>query len=267
MTRLIPIVVLALTSMGSLVAREKQQAPSEHTREPTATAGVSNIFGKTEHYGKIGSTRYSYLPGSILVSRGFPPPQPCDVYADNFGPETQTWPCVSPIVIAVGPRKPYLLTSQNEGVLFDLDANGTLEQVAWTDRTSDTAFLAIDWNDNGTIDDGHELICEKTLPNQPHGFAALATWSKLAHDGWVQEFIDRRDHVYSRFLLWQDRNHNGMSERGELQPFSSRFKAISMAYVEKVTYDQFGNKFAVEGRAVRHDGTFDVICDVFLSAR
>jgi len=50
------------------------------------------------------------------------------------------------------------LTTREAGVLFDLNGDGRLEQVAWTTPDTATAFLAIDRNGNGTIDSGQESL-------------------------------------------------------------------------------------------------------------
>jgi hypothetical protein len=65
-------------------------------------------------------------------------------------------------------------------VRFDLDADGIPEQVAWTRPDSEDAFLALDRNGNGLIDDGTELFDNHTpaRPDLPgittaNGFEAL----------------------------------------------------------------------------------------------
>ncbi len=70
------------------------------------------------------------------------------------------------ILIATGPTHPYKLTSVENGVSFDIDADGTPQQTAWTAPEDDSAFLAIDRNGNGTIDDGSELFGDHTLPGR-----------------------------------------------------------------------------------------------------
>ena len=63
----------------------------------------------------------------------------------------------SPIIVDTG-RDGYELTSLDNGVRFDLNADGVPELVAWTRRNSDDEFLAMDRNGNGRIDSGAELF-------------------------------------------------------------------------------------------------------------
>jgi hypothetical protein len=64
----------------------------------------------------------------------------------------------SPIVIDVDHRRGFRFTSAEDGVLFDVDADGELEAVAWTEPGPGDAFLTLDRNDNGTVDSGSELF-------------------------------------------------------------------------------------------------------------
>jgi hypothetical protein len=74
---------------------------------------------------------------------------------------------------------------------FDLDANGTTEQISWVQPGS--GFLALDKNGNGVIDDGSELFGAQT----GNGFAELAAYDD-DRNGW----IDEADAVYSRLQVW-----------------------------------------------------------------
>lgn len=75
----------------------------------------------------------------------------------------------SPIVISL--QGDYRLTSMLDGVMFDIDADGTTEQVSWTALGSDVAFLALDRNGNRRIDGGAELFGDAAAAN---GWVALA---------------------------------------------------------------------------------------------
>lgn len=170
--------------------------------------------------------------------------------------------CVSPIIIDVG-RNGYRLTDSRGGVLFDLDADGIPEQVSWTHQDSDEAFLAMDRNGNGRIDDGSELFGNNT-PVFPgvrtltarNGFEALGFLESPDYGiSQADETIDARDQVFGRLLLWTDRNHNGVSEPDELQPLSeSEIRGLGIAYSENGRRDEHGNLFRQKGTVLYENG-------------
>jgi hypothetical protein len=157
--------------------------------------------------------------------------------------------CISPIVIDVAGNG-FNLTNAGNGVRFDITGDGVPLQISWTSANSDDAWLAIDRNGNGTIDDGGELFGSSSP--QPYlsegesknGFRALVMLDKLEYGGNGDGQIDSRDAVFFKLKLWQDRNHNGVSEAEELQSLGdSEIRIIELQYRESKRQDEHGNWF------------------------
>ena len=163
-------------------------------------------------------------------------------------------------------RDGFSLTGQPHGVQFDIDGDGRLQQISWTSSGSDDAWLVLDRNGNGIIDNGKELFGNFTpQPDSPapNGFLVLAEFDLPKNGGNADGVIDAKDAVFSRLRLWADVNHNAISDPGELHTLSeSGITAIHLGFRESRFTDVYGNRFMyrtkVEGRVGRW------VYDVFL---
>jgi hypothetical protein len=157
---------------------------------------------------------------------------------------------VSPILIDVSGNG-FALTDAAHGVPFNFNGDGIIKgKVSWTAANTDDTWLSLDRNANGKIDNGQELFGNATSQPVPpegeqrHGFLALAEYDKTANGGNGDGEISTQDAIFNRLRLWQDTNHNGISETNELHVLNELgLSKIELDYRESKKTDEFGNQF------------------------
>ena len=181
------------------------------------------------------------------------PPTRCFVYCDQgyYADPNNNCECtpLSPIVIDVAGNG-FSLTNAAAGVNFDLSSDSIAEHLSWTASGSDDAWLALDRNGNGRVDNGQELFGNFTPQPAPpaggerNGFLALAEYDKPVQGGNGDGLIKKTDAIFSSLRLWQDTNHNGISEPAELHTLKDLgLKTLDLDYKQSRRTDQYGNQF------------------------
>jgi len=236
---------------------------AEEVIVPSPTCISSNNCQAQNFYGS---------PGSEPDFCGYPSTSGCPDYLISVSGSNGSCCTVaySPILIDVS-GSGVELTDAAHGVPFDIWAAGVQVRVGWTNPRSENAWLVLDRNENGRIDDSTELFGNRTAQassNDRNGFRALAEFDKPANGGNGDGVIDSSDAVYSKLRLWQDKNHNGISEANELHTLAaSGIKSIALNVQELRKKDEYGNEFRFRAKvtfADRSDGGGRWAYDVFL---
>ena len=148
-----------------------------------------------------------------------------------------------------------------------------LESHAVTD-IGKTGYWNISWPD-GNFDG--LTVTGNAAPQPPvspvelkNGFRALREFDKAANGGNGDGIIDVRDSIFSSLRLWQDRNHNGISELSELCSLPQLgLAAIDLDYKLSERRDGNNNTFRYRAKVTDIHGNQmgRWVYDVFLDAR
>jgi hypothetical protein len=148
------------------------------------------------------------------------------------------------------------LSSVENGVYFDMDADGARDKTAWV--SGGDALLALDRNGNGRIDDGSELFGEQN--GATDGFAELARFDQ---DG--SGSIDAKDNIFnSLILLHADGGMSRLRDEG-ITGIKLDIAIGLKAPAEQQRLD--GGVIASQSEFTRTDGSRGTVADVLFDVK
>ncbi|MEM7701534.1 MAG: calcium-binding protein [Pseudomonadota bacterium] len=149
-----------------------------------------------------------------------------------------------------------MLATNDASVFFDFAADGFAERTGWIG--SGEAFLAIDHNGDGIINDGTELFGNDITD----GFDVL-----VQYDTNTDGLIDINDAQFGDLLLWTDANLDGVSTSDELQSLSDAgLVSLSLTTTPVEAFNQ-GNWVANQSSVEFSDGSTAVSQTVYFNTR
>lgn len=162
----------------------------------------------------------------------------------------------SPLIFDLDNTGTIITTDVANGVAFDLDADGFVERRGWTFGASSAAFLFLDQNGNGRVDDGRELFGNATLlpdgTTADNGFEALAVYGRTEFGGNGDPYITAEDSVWSTLRLWIDWSHDGISDSIEISTLDDwSIVRIDLTYKLTPFVDGVGNAHKFSGGFLR----------------
>lgn len=169
---------------------------------------------------------------------------------------------MKPVVVDLdGDNQIELIGLDEAGVLFDLDEDGFAEAMAWV--SPEDGLLAYDMGGDGKITGAREIAFSLWSARQgATDLEGLAEAFDSNHDG----VLNAADAEWSKFGVWQDADHDGVTDAGE-------FKGLAELGITSITVTSNGQQSTSQGNTVfgtasftKADGSTGIVGDVDLDA-
>lgn len=160
---------------------------------------------------------------------------------------------VDPLIVNFGAAS---ASVTQEKYQFDIDANGTLDQISFAGLGS--GFLALDLNKDGMINDGKELFG----PNSGNGFSDLANYD-TDNNGW----IDENDTIYEKLRIWTKdaKGNDHLFALGEKGIGAIYLGNVNTSFALKNTSNQLDAQLQRTGIFLRENGTAGTVQHIDLA--
>jgi Ca2+-binding RTX toxin-like protein len=147
-------------------------------------------------------------------------------------------------------------------VLFDHDADGIRSGTGWLN--ADDAFLVMDRNGDGIINDGSEMFGDHTLRYAGSGYCSNGFEALSQEDSNSDGVVDSADVNWSALRLWRDVDQNGQVNDGELFTLDDLNIAGLMVFPDSSIAEDLGggNRLVAKGTYIKTDGSFRQIASL-----
>ncbi|MFY1027804.1 S8 family serine peptidase [Actinobacillus seminis] len=178
---------------------------------------------------------------------------------------------IDPLILDLNGDGAKAVSYSDKSVLFDIDNDGgSLEETGWL--SNQDGLLVQDLNNNGKIDNMAEVFSEyyagkagrngesgeKRFKN---GFEALSTL-----DSNRDRVFDHKDKGFNSVRVWQDKNHNGITDKGELQTLADLgITSVDLRYQDAGGQLFYGNELLAKGNFTRKGKKYEAAAVNFLA--
>ncbi len=209
----------------------------------SSTQMVLRTYGEEHYYSESEETAFS-AEGKVVTADGRELTFHVDLkmsrrFEEYYSEKYEVLqPMCDPLVINLDTE---IAGVSDQKFLFDLDADGMLDQISSLDAGS--GYLALDLNGDGVINDGSELFGTKS----GDGFKDLAKYDSDGN-GW----IDEADDIWSRLLIFTQ------GSKGETMLYGLAEKNVGAIYLGNIGTDFSLNSASTNqvNAAIRKTGIF-----------
>ncbi|NML76389.1 tandem-95 repeat protein [Rhizobium sp. S-51] len=240
------VIVITSAQNEAQILAATNNAQSSYVVVYNSTAGAAQVWFDTNwNSGGLGSRSL------VATLNGLTAAQVAALTAADFRAYNSA---TDPIVLDLD-QNGFTFSSVDNGVAFDIDADGDKDQIAWT---SDDGILAYDVDGDGVIDNGSEIFTPSfNGGSHASGIAALATLDSNG-DG----KIDADDTAFSSLSIWIDSDNDGISDAGELSSLTDHGVSSISLGATTVGGSEDGQTVFSEGTFTFEDGTTGTYVEV-----